>query len=83
MWFVEIGGHMAEPRDTQERGFKRRPRILDYLGAGNMEESEARDLACQLTRRARQESSRHVEGSAPDPDEVRERRESRQRSHNA
>lgn len=74
---------MAEPRDTQERGFKRRPRILDYLGAGNMEESEARDLAYQLTRRARQESSRQVEGSAPDPGEVRERRESRQRSHNA
>jgi hypothetical protein len=72
---------MAEPR-PRERGISRRPRILDYIGAGGIEEAQAREYAEHMVRHARAEASgRGVEGLAPDPDAVRERREARQHSH--
>jgi hypothetical protein len=66
---------VAEPGEG--RGISRRPRILDLLGAGRMPEDEARANAEALVRRARGGAGRGVEGPAPDPDEVRERREGR------
>ena len=68
---------MADFRE-QDRGFRRRPKILEYLGAGGMPEEEARELAEDLVRRARAETGRFTEGPAPSPDEVREHREVRQ-----
>lgn len=65
---------MAEAR-RQDKGFLRKPRILDYIGSGRMQEDEARSTAETLVRRARSESMRRVEGPAPGPDSVRERRE--------
>lgn len=69
---------MAEPR-TEDKGFRRRPIILDYLGMGRLDEPEAREYAEGLVRDAREHGGRlqEAEGSAPDPDEVRERREVR------
>lgn len=64
---------MAEKR--QYREFFRRPRILDYIGSGGMDEHEARQAAEGLIRRARAESGRYIEGPAPEPEIVRERRE--------
>lgn len=74
---------MAESR-PRERGVSKRPKILDYIGAGGMEESEAREFARHMVRHARDETDgRSVEGPAPEPDAVRERREARQHSQEA
>lgn len=68
----------------RERGVSKRPKILDYIGAGGVEESEAREYARDVVRHAREGTDgRAVEGPAPDPDAVRERREARQHSHEA
>lgn len=72
--FSVDGGIMAQQRT--DKGFRRRPKILDQLGAGD--EAQAREYAETLVRDTRSRTGRVVEGSAPDPDEVRERRESRQ-----
>jgi hypothetical protein len=74
---------MAERR-SQERGVSRRPKILDYIGAGGHDEAQAREYAEGMVRHARAEASgRSVEGPAPDPDAVRARREARQHSRDA
>lgn len=65
---------MTEAR-RHDRGFSKRPKILDYLGAGGLHEDDARQAATDLVRRARSDSGRSVEAPAPDPDAVRERRE--------
>jgi hypothetical protein len=67
---------MAEP-GPQERGVSRRPRILDYIGAGGIEESEAREYAQNMVRFARETAGRRTEGPPPDPDAVRARRTAR------
>ena len=67
-------------RIPQEKGFKKRPKVLDYLGVGGMDEEDARAVAEELVRSARSERSRMPEGPAPSPDVVRERREARQHS---
>jgi len=90
MILIVIGGtlptrrvHMAERR-PQERGVSRRPKILDYIGAGGHDEAQAREYAEHMVRHARAEAKgRSVEGPAPDPDTVRERREARQHSPGA
>lgn len=73
---------MAELR-PQEGGSLKRPKVLDYVGAGGMEKDEARQLAHDVVRHVRELSGREFEGEAPDPDTVRERRESRRRSRDA
>ena len=70
---------MADRR-PQDKGFKRRPKVLDYLGAGGMDEESARAMADELVRYARSERSRTPEGPAPSSDVVRERREAQQHS---
>ncbi len=67
-------------RSPHEKGISRRPKVLDYLGAGERDEETARADAEELVRYARGSSGRFTEGSAPDPDAVRERREARQHS---
>lgn len=62
--------------EQQDRGFRKRPEILDYLGADGMDEYEARELAHRLIRRAREEEGRAIEGVAPAHERVRRRRES-------
>jgi hypothetical protein len=74
---------MTERRPQDQRGFLRRPRLLDILGAGGMEEEQAHQIAHDFVRRARAESGRLVEGPAPDPADVHERRESVQHSRDA
>lgn len=69
---------MAEP-GRQEAGFRKKPRILDLIGADGVPEDEAREIAEDSVRHARSVTGRVVEGPAPDPDEVRERRDSRAR----
>ena len=64
----------------QAKGFGSRPKILEYLGTGSMTEDAARELAEALVRRARSEGGRLIEGEAPPPNEVRERRETHQHS---
>lgn len=66
---------MTQPRES--KGISRRPKILDLLGAGTMSEGEARDIAEGVVRTIRSSAGRTVEGHAPEPDEVRERREAR------
>jgi hypothetical protein len=73
---------MADGR-PQQKGFSWRPKVLDYLGAGGMDEESARSMAGELVRHARSESSRMPEGPAPSPDAVRERREAQQHSRHA
>jgi hypothetical protein len=74
---------MAERR-SQERGVSRRPKILDYIGTGGHEETDARVYADGMVRHARAEADgRGAEGPAPDPDAVRARREARQHSPEA
>lgn len=73
---------MAEIR-RQNKGFLRRPRILDYVGAGGVEEPEAQETAKELVRSARSNSTRYTEGVAPDPDAVSERREALQDQENS
>jgi hypothetical protein len=68
---------MAEP--GERRGISRRPKILDLLGSGRVSEDDARDYAEGFVRDARSQVGRTIEGPAPDPEEVRERRESRLR----
>ena len=71
---------MAE-RSAQEKGFNRRPSILDYMGGGGSSEDEARDFARDVVRQARSEGSPHYpEAPAPDPEAVRQRREAHQHS---
>jgi hypothetical protein len=72
---------MADP-GPHEKGVSRRPKVLDYLGAGERDEETARAEAEELVRYARGSSGRFTEGPAPDPDAVRQRRESRQHSRN-
>ena len=66
-----------------DKGFRRRPKILDYLGAGHLPEDDARALAEGLVRDARERAARLIEGPAPGPEEVRERREAQQHSRPA
>jgi len=66
---------MAESRES--RGISRRPMILDLLGAGRLPEEEARKGAGIVVGLVRRDGVRSIEGPAPDPDEVRERREGR------
>lgn len=67
-----------EKAREQERGPGHRPEILHLLGSGGMTEDEARELARGLVRRARREGGSHeTEGTAPSPQEVRRRRETR------
>lgn len=68
---------VAEPRES--RGVSRRPKILDQLGGGFLPEDVARSHAEAVVRLVRSGTGRTVEGPAPDPDEVRERREARVR----
>lgn len=66
----------------QDRSLSRRPKILDYLGAGSMDESEAREYAQEMVRYTRQMTEPQLEGPAPDPNIVREHREAlREREH--
>ena len=67
-------------RSPHEKGVSRRPKVLDYLGAGERDEEMARSHAEEFVRSARGSSGRLIEGPAPDPDAVRERREARQHS---
>jgi polyhydroxyalkanoate synthesis regulator phasin len=64
----------------QDKGFGSRPKILEYLGTGDLSQDNARGFASELVRRARSEGGRFVEGVAPAPGEVRERREAHQHS---
>lgn len=73
---------MAEAR-RQNRGFLRRPKILDYLGAGGMDEPEAREYAREMVRYTREMTDPQLEGPAPDPDAVREHREALQRQEHS
>ncbi len=68
---------MAGPGES--RGISRRPKILDLLGAGSQpeESASAREDAQVLVQTVREHTSRFTEGPAPEPDEVRERREAR------
>jgi hypothetical protein len=66
---------VTQPRES--KGISRRPKILDLLGAGPMSEEEARDVAESVVRSSRSSAGRTVEGTAPEPDEVRERRRAR------
>lgn len=63
-----------------DKGFSKRPEILDLLGAGGMNEGEAREFSYEVVRNLRGLSYRHPEGQAPDPDEVRKHREAHQHS---
>lgn len=75
------GAAMEDPRlEGGRRGFRRRPTLLGYIGAGGLEEDEAQEKARELVRRAREESAHYPEGPAPDPDQVRERREAHHRA---
>ena len=67
---------MAERK--QSRGISRRPEILDALGSGGMPDGEAEAFAERVVRELRSLGYHYPEGPAPDPDEVRERREARQ-----
>ena len=60
------------------KGFSGRPKILDLLGAGGLDEEEARVYAREVVRIVRG-GSRAPEGPAPGPEAVRERREARRR----
>ena len=73
---------MADRR-SQDRDPLRRPKVLDYIGAGGMVEEEARETARELVRNARAAAGRHLEGPAPDPDAVRKRREALQHNRDA
>ncbi len=70
---------MAE-HGPQERGISKRPKLLDYIGAGGMKEAGASLFASNVVRHARSLAGREVEGPAPDPAAVRERREALRRS---
>lgn len=67
--------NMAE--SVEGKGFSGRPKILDLLGAGGLDEEEARVYAREVVRIVRG-GSRAPEAPAPDPEAVRERREARQ-----
>ena len=62
-----------------EAGFRRKPKLLDLIDSGGAPEAEAREIAETSVRHARSDASRFLEGPAPNPDKVRERRESRVR----
>ncbi len=70
---------MAERR-TRGTGFSGRPKILDYLGAGGLDENQAREFAHDVVRELRGLGYHPPEAPAPDPDAVRERREAHQHS---
>ncbi|MBA3704128.1 MAG: hypothetical protein M3514_03820 [Actinomycetota bacterium] len=65
---------------ASDKGFSKRPEILDLLGAGGMNEGEAREFSYEVVRNLRGLSYHHPEGQAPDPDEVRKHREAHQHS---
>jgi len=72
---------MEDPRiETAAKGFRRRPIILDYVGAGNLNEDEAKEIAREVVRNARSGFERLTEGQAPDPEEVVDHREARDRN---
>lgn len=69
-----------ERAKKEERGFARKPHLLDLIGTGGMPEEEADELAYRLVRRARGEiGAQPPEAEAPSPEEVRRRREARRR----
>lgn len=68
--------------EPQERGVSKRPKLLDYIGAGGMKETEAQLFASNVVRHARSLAGREVEGPAPDPAAVHERREVLRRRRN-
>lgn len=49
------------------KGFRRRPKILDYLGAGHLPEDDARALAEGLVRDVRERAARFTEDPARTP----------------
>lgn len=49
-------------------------RLLAATGSGDLEESDAEDIASRAIRRARRGTKDAVKETAPSPDEVRERR---------
>lgn len=65
---------------SQERGIGSRPKLLDYIGAGGMEEDDEKLFASNVVRHARSLAGREVEGPAPGPAAVRERRAAKQRA---
>lgn len=69
-----------ERAKKEERGFARRPHILDLIGTGGMSEEEADEFACKVVREVRaQGAERVLEAPAPSPEEVRAGREARRR----
>lgn len=64
----------------QDKGFSRRPKALDYVGAGGLDEDDAQRFAQEVVRELRPLSYHDPEGPAPDPEVVRERLEARQHS---
>lgn len=63
----------------QGQGSSKRPRLLDYIGAGGMQEEDEKLFASNVVRHARSLAGREVEGPAPSPAAVRERRKALQR----
>lgn len=70
---------MAAEPGREGSGFRRKPRLLELIDAGGTPEEEAREIAEDSVRHARSLSGRTLEGPAPNPGAVRERRESRVR----
>jgi hypothetical protein len=66
--------------DSGDRGPRKRPKLLDFIGAGGMKEADARLFASNVVRHARNLAGREVEGPAPEPAAVRKRREALRRS---
>ncbi len=64
---------MSERR-TEGTGFIGRPKILDHLGAGGLDEDQAREFAYEVVRGLRGQGYHSPEAPATDPDAVRERR---------
>ena len=67
----------------QDRSLPKRPKILDYLGAGGIDESEAREYAQEMVRYTRQMTGPQLEGPAPDPKTVRVHRETLHRQEHS
>lgn len=74
-----MGREVDVAQPEEHRGISNRPKVLDLIGAGPFPEERARVEAETLIRTARRDSGRGVEGPAPDPGEVRGRREARVR----
>ena len=54
--------------------FRPHEALLELLGVGGLDEATASEEAHTLVQRARSETARRVEGAAPSPDEVKQRR---------